>query len=171
MRRIIRFANNLEEYSLGLSLLALALFACVQVFTRYVLNYSFAWFEELSQYACVFLTFLGASLGIKYGTHFTMSAVVDRLPRNMIRFVNALVYLICALFFVVVAYYGTKHCIKHYNFGNLSAALRLPMFVPYLPIPIFSAIMAVRCLMIAAFNIFGTRDGEPVRVTTDRPAS
>lgn len=171
MRRIIRFANNLEEYALGLSLLALALFACVQVFTRYVLNYSFPWFEELSQYACVFLTFLGASLGIKYGTHFTMSALVDRLPKNAIRFVNALVYLLCALFFAVVAYYGTKHCLKHFKFGTLSAALRLPMYVPYLPIPIFSAVMTIRCLMIAVFNALGTRDGNPVRVTTPRPAS
>lgn len=165
MTRILKILNGLEEYTLGLYLLALALFACVQVFTRYVLNYSFHWFEELSQYSCVFLTFLGAALGIKYGAHFTMTALVDRLPFRVRNLVVALVYLICAVFFAVVTWYGAKHCIKHYRFGNLSAALRLPMFVPYLPIPVFSGVGMVRCLIVsgrALVNVYrGDDDGEP----------
>lgn len=153
MKKVIGVLNHIEEYTLGLSLLALALFACVQVFTRYVLNYSFTWFEELSQFSCVFITFLGASLGVKYSTHFSMTALVDRLPFRLRNLVAALVYLVCAVFFAVVAYYGSKHCLKHFRFGNLSAALRLPMYVPYLPIPVFSAVMAARCLIIVYRNL------------------
>ena len=149
MKKLIKILNQIEEYTLGMSLLALALFACVQVFTRYVLNFSFTWFEELSQFACVFLTFLGASLGIKYSTHFTMNALVDALPFRPRKAMEALVYIIAAFFFAVVAYYGTKHCLKHFKYGNLSAAMRLPMYIPYLPIPIFSAVMCGRCLIIS----------------------
>lgn len=160
MKRIIKYLNHVEEYTIGLYLLGLAIFACVQVFTRYVLNYSFTWFEELSQYSCVFLTFLGASLGIKYSTHFTMSAIVDRLPFRLKNVITALVYLICTLFFLVVAYYGFKHCQKHYKFGNLSAAMRLPMWLPYLPIPVFSCVMAGRSLIIVGRCLVDVVRGE-----------
>ncbi len=147
MKKFVQVLNSIEEYTLGLTLLALALFACLQVFTRYLLNYSFTWFEELSQFACVFITFLGASLGIKYSTHFSMTAVVDRLPFRTRNIVSALVYLASALFFVIVAYYGIKHCSRQFRYGNTSAALRLPMYVPYLSIPLFSGVMAFRCLV------------------------
>jgi C4-dicarboxylate transporter DctQ subunit len=152
--------NQIEEYTLGLSLLALAVFSCLQVITRYAFNYSFTWFEELSRYACVFLTFLGASLGLKYSTHFAMTALVDSLPYRIRKLVQSLVYLACALFFVVVAYYGTLHCLKHYRFGNLSASLRLPMYIPYLPIPVFSGVMAVRCLLISWAGLTGAISGD-----------
>ena len=164
MKRFLAYINGIEEYTLGLSLLALAMFSCLQVVTRYAFNYSFTWFEELSRYACVFITFLGASLGLKYSTHFAMTAVVDSLPDRAKKLIYSLVYLVCALFFMVVVYYGTVHCLKHYRFGNLSAALRLPMYIPYLPIPVFSAVMAVRCLLISWTNlasVFGRRGALP----------
>ena len=153
MNKIIKIFNYLEEYTLGMSLLILAIFSTFQVFTRYLFGISFTWFEEMSRFSCVFITFLGASLGFKYSTHFAMTALVDKLPPRLRNLVTALVYVISAVFFAAVAYYGFQHCQKHYKFGNLSAAMRLPMYVPYLPIPFFSLVMFWRCLVIAGKNL------------------
>lgn len=161
LKKTIKILNNIEEYTLGLTLLALAMFACFQVFTRYALNISFTWFEELSRFACVFLTFLGASLGIKYSTHFSMTAVVDKLPYRLKHSISALIYIICALFFAVVAWYGYKHCLKHFRYGNLSPAMRLPMYIPYLPIPLFSGVMVLRCLLRSAHDLKHAIEGAP----------
>ncbi|MBU2551544.1 MAG: TRAP transporter small permease [Proteobacteria bacterium] len=176
MKKALSYINVIEEYTLGLSLLALALFSCFQVLTRYAFNYSFTWFEELSRYICIFITFLGASLGLKYGSHFTMSALVDRLPFRARRLIAALVGLVSAAFFVVVTYYGAVHCLKHYRYGNLSAALRLPMYLPYLPIPAFSALMAGRSLLQVGKDLSDVIRGEPAppdmdgSVPEDEPA-
>ena len=159
MIKLKAYLNHVEEYTLGFSLLGLAIFSCLQVLTRYAFNYSFTWFEEFSRYACVFITFLGASLGLKYSTHFAMTALVDSLPYRAKKLIYCLVYLVCAFFFMVVVYYGTIHCLKHYRFGNLSAALRLPMYIPYLPIPFFSGVMVVRCLMISWDGVTGVVRG------------
>lgn len=147
MNRISKIFENIEEYVLGMSILILALYACVQVFTRYALNFSFTSYEEIGRYTCVFITFLGASLGIKRSSHFAMTAVTDRFPFRTAHFVSALIWIISALFFFVVTYYGVIHCIKQFRFDTISPALRIPMYIPFLPIPAFFTVMGFRSLV------------------------
>ena len=151
MKTAVKIFNHIEEYTLGLSLLALAIYSCIQVFTRYVLNYSFTSYEEVARYACIFLTFLGASLGIKYSTHFAMTALTDRLPPRFQNIASVLVWLFSAIFFLVVSYYGVIQCLKQFRFGTLTPALRIPMYVPFLPIPIFFFIMGIRSVIKSGF--------------------
>ena len=61
-----------------MTLLGLAVVGAIQVFFRYVLHISFAWFEEAGRYLGVFITFLGSAIGVKYGIHFTMDGA-DRI--------------------------------------------------------------------------------------------
>lgn len=162
MNRFSRIFQNIEEYVLGLSILALAIYACVQVFTRYALNFSFTSYEEIGRYTCVFITFLGASLGIKRSSHFAMTALTDRLPYRTAHVISALVWLISAVFFFVVTYYGVIHCIKQYRFETISPALRIPMYIPFLPIPAFFTIMGFRSLWKVYQDIRDTIKGEEI---------
>lgn len=149
MNRIVNILTCIEEYVLGLTILVLAIFACVQVFTRYALNYSFTSYEEVGRFACIFVTFLGAGLGLKRGSHFAMTAITDRLPERLACFVAALVWLMTAVFCFVVTYYGIFNCYKQYQYGTITPTLRMPMYIPFLPIPAFFAVMGVRSLIKA----------------------
>ena len=80
MKVFFKYLGRLEEGVLGISLLGLALMAFVEVLGRYLFNHSFTWFEEFSRYFGVFLTFLGASLGVKHGVHFSMDLLVTKTP-------------------------------------------------------------------------------------------
>ena len=147
MRLLIKIFNAVEEYALGMTLLILAIYSCIQVFTRYALNYSFTSYEEVARYTCIFITFLGASLGIKYAAHFAMTAVIDRFPYRLKELTTAFVWLVSALFFFVVTYFGVIQCLKLIRFDLTTPALRIPMYVPFLPIPVFSAVMGCRSLL------------------------
>ena len=166
MRMLIKVFNAIEEYALGMTLLVLAVYSCIQVFTRYILNYSFTSYEEVARYSCIFITFLGASLGIKYSAHFAMTAVIDRFPFRLKNFFTALIWLISAVFFFVVTYYGFVQCLKQIRFGMTAPALRIPMFIPFLPIPVFSAVMGCRslipCVKALSRMIQGESRTEPV---------
>ena len=133
---------------MGMTLLVVAIYSCIQVFTRYILNYSFTSYEEVARYSCIFITFLGASLGIKYSAHFAMTAVIERFPYRLKNLSTALVWLISALFFFAVTYYGFVQCQKQVRFGMTAPALRIPMYIPFLPIPIFSFVMGCRSLIL-----------------------
>jgi TRAP-type C4-dicarboxylate transport system permease small subunit len=65
----------------------------VGVFLRYVMTWvsatfdlpsiRFFWVEEVGEYALAWLTFIGAAIGIRRGTHFAVHILTDRLPAGM----------------------------------------------------------------------------------------
>lgn len=127
-------------------LLGLALMCFVEVVSRYLFNHSFTWYEELARYSMVFFTFLGASLGIKYGIHFSMDYVVTRVSSRLGNFMQVTSNLIAAVLFAVLAVLSWQHSMKIMGFGTTSAAMGLPMYIAYLPVSIFSGTMCLRFL-------------------------
>lgn len=148
MRKVINFLNFIEENLLGLGLLALAVYAFVQVVCRYFFHINFTSFEEVSRYGNIFLAFMGASLSMKYGQLFCMKAVILAVKPKYRKPINIVTWLLCAFFMGFVTYFGIKLIIKYYNFGNITAALEIPTYVPYLPLTFFCFVMCVRSLII-----------------------
>ncbi len=144
MKRFIRVLNHIEEGTLALVLMGLAFLAFIEVISRYLFSHSFPWFEELSRYMGVFMTFLGASLGVKYGTHFSMDLCLTKASPRVANLINIVTCLAAMALFFTVAYLGVLHVLKLKQFGVKSAAMQLPMYIAYLPIAIFSLTMALR---------------------------
>lgn len=145
MRRIIEAVNKIEEWTLVLVLLGLAVLTFVQVVSRYVFNFSFTWQEEVARYLGVFIAFLGASLGVKYGTHFSMDLLFERVSND--RFRHGLKIVICAIsivIFLIIAVYGWEQAMKLRQFTARTSVLQIPKYWVYLPIPFFSLVMAWR---------------------------
>lgn len=158
MKAFIRTLNRVEEGTLAFTLLGLALLACFEVLHRYVFGHSFTWFEELSRYLGVFMTFLGASLGVKHGTHFAMDFFIRRLGPRAAHLVNAVTWLGAAALFFTLSWLGAQHVLKLYKFGVRSAAMQIPMAYVYLPIAVFSFTMALR-LLIGSIKDLGALAG------------
>jgi len=77
---------------------SLALTVFYQFFTRYVLNDSAAWTEEIARYLLIVVTFLGASMGARRNTHIHVEFVYRYLPRMVGRALSTAVDLIRVLF-------------------------------------------------------------------------
>jgi TRAP-type transport system small permease protein len=75
-----------------------------QVFTRYALNLSLDWAEEISRLFFVWSIFFAIPLGVKRGAHVSIALLTDRLPvqaqDKLFRAMNAVAMLLMA----VVAY-------------------------------------------------------------------
>lgn len=149
----VRVYNKIEDYLLGYSLLLLAVLAVVQILTRYLFGFAIYWLDEISRYVLILATFLGASLGVKYGTHFSMKAVVSILPLRLKAAVGALVNLSCCFLFALIVYYGFKHVLNTQRFGATSAALNIPMSWAYFSIPFFSLTVSVRYFLAFINNL------------------
>jgi TRAP-type C4-dicarboxylate transport system permease small subunit len=61
-----------------------ALFATVflQFFTRYVLNDSMTWTEEMARYFLIGITFAGSAMAMRKGSHIAVEAGLKVLPRR-----------------------------------------------------------------------------------------
>jgi len=147
--RLSQFIDHVEKQVLVWTILGLAIIGFVQVVSRYMFNYSFTWYEELSRYIGVFVAFLGAATGVKYGMHFSMDALSRKLKKPWKNILAVFSNVICALFFAVVVYFSWKVVGKNFAYETTSAAMGMPMYLAYLPIPFFSLVMAFRHLKVA----------------------
>lgn len=138
------FIDRLEKHVLVWTILGLAFIGFIQVITRYLFNYSFTWYEELGRYLGVFVAFLGASAGVKSGSHFTMNLFVLKLGSPWQQILRCITSLLSSGFFVLVTWYSWKILRRMHGYETTSPTMEIPMWIAYLPIPVFSAIMVIR---------------------------
>ena len=149
MKRLLAGLNIIEETFIGYALLLIAVITSGQVLFRYAFGMSFDWVEEGSRYTTVLITFVGAGMCIRRGSHFAMDALVNALPARGRYLCQTLAMLVSALTMAVICYYGWIQVAKLAKFKATTPVLHLPMYVPYLPIVIFSGLMAIRFLLQA----------------------
>lgn len=77
--------------------MALAVF--LQFFTRYVLNDSYAWTEEIATYCLIGVVFIGASMCVRLSRHIQVDLIYRYLPRVLARTLSTMIDLIRIAFF------------------------------------------------------------------------
>ena len=108
--------------------------ACVlQVFTRFVLNNSLSWTEELARYAFIWSNLLGAAICTQKSSHATVTAITDALPKKVQTVLKIAVNLIIILVAYVLVRYGWKVVMS--TRMQLSPALRISMSYVYASAP------------------------------------
>ena len=144
MKKVLRILDNLEEYLAGGMLLLMAILYFLEVVMRYAFSHSNAWVEELLRYMMVFITFFGASVAIKYGSHMSVN-VIEYIPsRTVKRLFDVFVALMGIVFSVLILYFGWLLVLRIKGFGQRSPALQIPMYIPYAILPLGFASMLVR---------------------------
>lgn len=151
-KRVFAFLGKVEETIIWLMLLEMALLCFSQVVMRYVFHTGFSWSEEVLRYQMVFITFFGASLGVKYDAHIGVRVLQMGLSGVWSRYLRLMVSVVSCAFSFVLFYWSARLSLNVKGFGQLTPALGIPSFIPYLSIPIGSFLMGVRfglkCLFI-----------------------
>lgn len=106
----------------------------MQVFWRYVLKDSLYWSEEVMRYLNIWTIFLGISIGVPRSSHVAIDAII-RAFKGRAKFIATMtVHMFSLLFFIALFGVGIKFTL--YNMGQLSAAMRLPMSMIYMALPV-----------------------------------
>lgn len=83
MKTIFIFLNKLLDTLLFLTLAAMAVIVAANVFCRFILHFSLSWGDELAQILMVWLTFLGAAVGVREKSHYAFDYLVHNLPNKV----------------------------------------------------------------------------------------
>ena len=72
--------KNLDAYVAGALFAVTMVLVIMNVFMRYIINYVFAWSEELATSCFVYTVFIGAAWCLRTRQHVGVDLLVDRLP-------------------------------------------------------------------------------------------
>lgn len=157
MPKALRWLARLPDAALiALMLLAMA-DMLAGVFLRYVMTkasvafglprINFFWVEEVGEFSLVWLTFIGAAIGVPRGTHFSIHMLTERLSPSARRVVFMMEYLLIAGFGLVVAFYGWQ--VAEQNSQSFSPALNINLWWLYFSAVVGGVLLCVYSLAAA----------------------
>jgi TRAP-type C4-dicarboxylate transport system permease small subunit len=101
-----RILSNAVEWVCMALMVVLSLDLLLGVFSRYVMVRTFTWYDEIARGCFVWLTFLGAAVGVKRRAHFRLHIVVDRLSPRLRQVTVLLLPLVVIVFASVLIQQG-----------------------------------------------------------------
>jgi len=135
--------NRFEEYVIAAFMLVSSVLVFANVFLRQ-LDMGFPWAEELIRYLIIWITFLGVSVCVREGSHISIDAIPNMLKGKARQWIEALIYLLCVVFSVLMTWYSFKYLGRLSKTGQLSPALGVPMYSFYTVILISSFVIVFR---------------------------
>jgi TRAP-type C4-dicarboxylate transport system permease small subunit len=141
---------GIEDYVVFFVFWILALDIFVQFFTRYVLNSSLAWTEEVARYLLIAVGFLGGIVAVRKNTHIMVEFLFRFIPPKF----GVILTFICDFsrigFFALLAWICFKLAGKTYQ---KMVALEIPKSVMYYAVSVCLAAMAVRAVQVLVRHI------------------
>ena len=134
-------------------LVVITLVQAWQVFARYVLNNSPGWTEPVSVFFMGMTVMMAAAVGVREGTHFSFSNVLDAMGPRMGKVVRVVLDVITTAVAGLLAYWGFLLAVLSWDVMMAGAAL--PAGVRYLPFAIGATIMAIFSLERLALRFKG----------------
>lgn len=153
-RSCLRIAGLLEPF-LFVCLALMAVLVFVNVVLRATLGGAITWADEVARMLFMWLTFIGAALGVIRGSHIGMDIVVQMVSPASRRKMEVVSVLFILIFLGVWGGYGLR--LVSQNLDYLAPATGIPMGYVYLAGPVGAVLMAVSYVR-RLFTLLTTRD-------------
>lgn len=138
-KRLNDTVEKLAGFILVFFMAVMALTVPITVFSRYVLKNTPIWTDETALFSLVWASMLGAAIGLRKGYQVGIRSLVEKAPKTLGAIMQITAYIFTFVLLTVLVLFGTRQTIV--NAKQLSAAMRLPMAIPYAAIPLGFLIM------------------------------
>jgi TRAP-type C4-dicarboxylate transport system permease small subunit len=141
---------RIEDWAMLAFFWAMAVIVFLQFFTRYALNDSLAWTEEIARYLLICVGFLGGGLAVRRYSHIHVEFMYLYLPRRLARALSSAVDVIRVAFFA----YATFLCwqVTRIMHTQPMVVIDWPMSIVYGTCTAGFAIMTLRSIQVALHN-------------------
>jgi TRAP-type C4-dicarboxylate transport system permease small subunit len=130
---------------------ALGLTVFYQFFTRYALNDSAAWTEEIARYQLIGVVFVGAAIGVAKNNHIQVDLLYRYLSPRVARGLATAVDIVRIAFFGAMTFYTAQMMTKMGNYQM--TIIDLPMNIVYGVVLAGFAAMALRSLWVLRVHL------------------
>jgi len=146
MTWLAKTLSSITEKILFVLLTAMTLIVFAQVLFRYLFQSPLYWSEEAARYLMIWIVFLGASIGIRKGSHLGFTWFVEKSNSKTRRICALIAHLGLLAFALNIIYYGTIITLQ--NLEQLSPGLQMPVAFVYACLPVGGILSVVQLLPI-----------------------
>jgi len=118
---------------------------CIDVLLRYVFNRPIGWMLEVTEYAMLYLPFLGAALVLKEDGHIRIDLVITFLGERLRGWLNVATSFVGGVVMGTYTWFGAQVTLDYFRRGVPSLeSLKTPMFLILMIIPIGSFFFSIQ---------------------------
>lgn len=141
----VQFIERIMVILAKVMIIAMVTITSVQVFCRYVLNFSIRWSEEVPLILMVWFGFISMAIGVKNKLHISIEFFYSLMPPKAQAVMERVVDLVTLLFGGCMVYYGFK--LSVFTMTSTMPATKLPTGWLYAIIPIAGILIVYESIM------------------------
>ena len=145
----MKFIEKFEKFVACASVSVMAILVFVNVIARFVFNSPLAVADEMSCYLFILMSFMGTAIAARRKAHLGLTIVTDKLSPSAAKKVQVLMYLIAALFCLLIVIFGVEMVMSQYSLGQETATMQWPEWIYGLFVPVGAAFALIAFLSVA----------------------
>lgn len=145
----MKFIEKFEKFVACASVSVMAILVFVNVIARFIFNSPLAVADEMSCYLFVLMSFMGTAIAARRKAHLGLTIVTDKLSPSAARKVQVLMYLIAAVFCLLILIFGIEMVMSQYTLGQETATMQWPEWIYGLFVPAGAAFALLAFLSVA----------------------
>ena len=145
----MKFIEKFEKFVSCACVLVMAVLVFANVIARFVFNSPLAVADEMSCYLFVLMSFMGTAIAARKKAHLGLTIVTDKLSPSAAKKVQVLMYIIAAIFCLLIIIFGVEMVMSQYSLGQETATMQWPEWIYGLFVPIGAAFAMIAFLSVA----------------------
>ena len=155
LERILSRIDTIVRWIVVVALLTMTIVLFFNSIGRSALNVSFVGAAALGRLLVIWLTFLGAYLAVRTGSHITVDILQRFLTPDTVRKLSIPVGIAGAVTTAWIAWLSAAFTMTRFSFGQIEPMLEIPTGIFYLPLPIGASLMTLAFLQTALRSALG----------------
>ena len=143
MKYLLSLIVNISKAIAAFGIAAGVALAFVNVVARYAFESSLSWAGELTIYLFLWSTFFGAAYCFKKDAHIAVDLFLLKAPPKVQKILILITLIISVIYVGAIAYFGYQYVLLYIDLGEMSVDLDIPLWIPYVVIPISFAFSAI----------------------------
>lgn len=154
MKKVLDGLTKIENFIMILTFIIMVGTSFAQVVNRNIFKLPISWLDEAAVYCMIYMVLIGTEVGLRDGTQIAVTALVDKFHGRMRKGIQIFSKIVMVVFSFGVFMGGLKLVQIQIRTGQISAALGIPMSIPYAAMVIsFGMITLVQAVAAVALAV------------------
>lgn len=145
----MKFIEKFEKIVACASVSVMAILVFINVIARFIFNSPLAVTDEMSCYLFVLMSFMGTAIAARRKAHLGLTIVTEHLKPETAKKIQVLMYVISAVFCLLIVIFGIEMVISQYAMGQQTATMQWPEWIYGLFVPVGATFAMIGFISVA----------------------